>query len=861
MSAEMITKIYIGYFDRAPDPVGLDYWVGRFNDGMSLQEIAQSFSEQPESTNKYPYLATPNIASPDTFLSTVYANLFERTPDAEGLAYWKGQITSGRPIGEIIFDIINGATNTDAGQDLAILGNKTTVAYDWALSAADVAGLNYEENTSAQQAAADALDGSAADWASSGYVTTKEASTDEYFDSSNPVPGNTFVLTTGADSADASFFNAPVNVAPSTGTNVQTLSSVDTLTGTGDADVLTAVLNGTEAAGTAPMMTGIETVNLQSINAAGSIFSGMNATGITTLGVSGVVNSDLLIRDLAALTEINITGTDEDADLTVQFNNSVVSGTEDAVTLNLMGVGNGTPVSAVYTNDINIRGNTAGGIETLNISSTGSASRINSLGSDASVVAAAITDDSVVTKVNLTGDQDLTIQSELYGVTTFDASAFKGKLAVTFTDDTGDAKDVTVTGGEGDDTIGFLTGLTSKDTVDGGAGDNDTLAITGANGTTLGTVDGAIKVSNVEALAIAGSTAGNSTLDFDVFSAPAELKSVEVTGSDTSNRNVTLTDVQASSYTLKVEDDGAGGANDLGTVTIDLKDTTGLADKIAVNLVNDDQSAQFLVTEVDAQGIELMTLDASKKDADAFDQITVATLDADQLTALTITGDSDLTITNALDNLVKNVDASASTGDITLTAGVAEFKAAGGAGKDIFTSAGASFSDGVAGTSFAGGADADTFKYIDADASLTGANLTTAAASTNGGVNEILTITDMDFGSDSASGTVDKIDLSALTVLGADADSSITIVNGGAVEALSGANLGAAVNTLVNAGTLLDGTGTIAIGGLFSFGSNTYFIATSGATVNDDFGAVANSDIIINVTGYSGSLDASDIVV
>ena len=131
MSKEMITKIYIGYFDRAPDPAGLQYWVNRFNDGMSLQDIAQSFSEQPESTNKYPYLANPSVASSDTFLNTVYTNLFERTPDTAGLDYWKGQLSSGRPVGEIIFDIINGATDGSAGNDATILANKTTVAADW----------------------------------------------------------------------------------------------------------------------------------------------------------------------------------------------------------------------------------------------------------------------------------------------------------------------------------------------------------------------------------------------------------------------------------------------------------------------------------------------------------------------------------------------------------------------------------------------------------------------------------------------------------------------------------------------------------------------------------------------------------
>ena len=657
--------------------------------------------------------------------------------------------------------------------------------------------------------------------------------------------------------------NAPVAVAPQTGNNVQTLNSTDKIVGSSaSTDVLTAVLNNTEAAGVTPTMSGIETVKLSVT--AGSIFSGANSTGIKALEVSGSANANLTVRDLAELTSVTVSGTDEDASLSVLFNNDVISGTEDEITLNLSGVGAGTPVSAGYTNDINVRGNTAGGVETLNVVTSGSASRVSSLGSDASVTNAPITDDSVVSKISLTGDQNLTIEDELYGVETFDASTFTGAVDVTFTDDAGDAKDVTATGGTGNDSFNFLTALTKDDTVDGGDGD-DSLTITGAGGANLGTTEGAIKVSNVESLTIntpVGATTTD-TLDFDVFANPAEFASVTVRGADTNNDNVTLTDVQASTYNLKISDNAIGGANDLGTVTIDLKDTSGLADNVAVNLVNDDQNAAFLVTEVDAQGIELMTLDASKEDSDAFDQINLTTLDGDALTALTITGDSDLTIANALDNLVKNVDGSASSGELNITAGVAEFNGKGGSGDDTFTSAGATFVDGTAGTSFTGGAGEDTFKYVTADATITGANITTAAASTNGGINEILTITDFNAGSGGASGTVDKIDLSGIA--GFNGDTTITVVNGGAVEALSGANLGDAVNSLVNAGTLLDaGAANTTIAGLFSFGGDTFFIASSGTTVGDNFGAIndaTDADLLINVTGITGTLDASDIIV
>ena len=118
-----ITKLYVGYYDRAPDPEGLNYWIGQANTGMSLLAIAQSFSVQVESTRLYSFLASPLTSSADSFLNSVYQNLFNRPIDAEGLNYWKGELANGKPVGRMIVDIISGAQ----GADKTIVDNKTTV--------------------------------------------------------------------------------------------------------------------------------------------------------------------------------------------------------------------------------------------------------------------------------------------------------------------------------------------------------------------------------------------------------------------------------------------------------------------------------------------------------------------------------------------------------------------------------------------------------------------------------------------------------------------------------------------------------------------------------------------------------------
>lgn len=141
---ELISQIYVGYFNRAPDPEGFAYWIGRYNDGMSAAAIAQSYSVQAESTSNYPYLANPGSVSSTNFITAVYANLFNRTPDAEGLAYWESQLASGGAVGPMILDIINGAVTAP---DKTILNNKVAAGIDWVSDAEIISEFVY--NTAA----------------------------------------------------------------------------------------------------------------------------------------------------------------------------------------------------------------------------------------------------------------------------------------------------------------------------------------------------------------------------------------------------------------------------------------------------------------------------------------------------------------------------------------------------------------------------------------------------------------------------------------------------------------------------------------------------------------------------------------
>lgn len=150
---EILTQVYIAYYNRAPDPLGFQFWIDLFDGGMSLVDIARDFATQTESFAVYPFLETPDEAGIQTFLTAVYENLFNRLPDDAGLNFWTNVILDGvMPVGDVVLEIIEGAQETD----VATLANKVDVAEHWLDCASD--DPNYEQSDAATAASRAALD-------------------------------------------------------------------------------------------------------------------------------------------------------------------------------------------------------------------------------------------------------------------------------------------------------------------------------------------------------------------------------------------------------------------------------------------------------------------------------------------------------------------------------------------------------------------------------------------------------------------------------------------------------------------------------------------------------------------------------
>lgn len=112
---ESFVELYIAYFDRAPDALGLNFWGTAHANGMSLAEIASEFLKQDETKDMYP--ADQTVLD---FATTVYANVLGRTPDQDGLNFWVGHLESGSVTKDtFILEVLKGVKatpSTDAAQ-------------------------------------------------------------------------------------------------------------------------------------------------------------------------------------------------------------------------------------------------------------------------------------------------------------------------------------------------------------------------------------------------------------------------------------------------------------------------------------------------------------------------------------------------------------------------------------------------------------------------------------------------------------------------------------------------------------------------------------------------------------------------
>jgi hypothetical protein len=121
-----IVDLYNAELNRAPDALGLAYWAAKLSDGMSLTDIAESFYSSAEGSALRP--VPPSNAA---LVADAYVNILGRPGEAEGQAYWIGELESGRLTpATFLLAFVQGVT----GEDVATLVAKETMGVYYAVT-------------------------------------------------------------------------------------------------------------------------------------------------------------------------------------------------------------------------------------------------------------------------------------------------------------------------------------------------------------------------------------------------------------------------------------------------------------------------------------------------------------------------------------------------------------------------------------------------------------------------------------------------------------------------------------------------------------------------------------------------------
>ena len=85
----MAYRLYQAAFNRTPDQGGLGFQMKALDDGLNIAQVAANFIASPEFTATYGALDNTK------FVTQLYANVLHRAPDASGLAFHVGNLSTG----------------------------------------------------------------------------------------------------------------------------------------------------------------------------------------------------------------------------------------------------------------------------------------------------------------------------------------------------------------------------------------------------------------------------------------------------------------------------------------------------------------------------------------------------------------------------------------------------------------------------------------------------------------------------------------------------------------------------------------------------------------------------------------------
>ncbi|PNV84561.1 MAG: hypothetical protein C0627_00210 [Sulfurimonas sp.] len=826
VTRQQVAELYVATFNRAPDAAGLDYWVN--DSGLTIEEIAQSFFDQPETQTLYPTGTTDTA-----FVTSIYTNLFNRAPDADGLAYWVADLTAGTSRSVMIEAMKNGAIGTDA----TIIANKATVG----LYVADTLGLNLTDFS---------LSAVTDDAAT---VTTVQATADTY------VP-QTFTLTTGTETITGTANNDTINGVVSTLTSAKTFDTTDIVDGGEGTDTFNITLNSghTGMTGTGAV-SNVENINLTNAGTVARTFDTTGITGVTKYNIdatTGLVN----LTDLASTPEVALSNYTNTGSFSTAFATGAaeLTGATDAITFTISGLGTveDTTTTAVEQKVVTA---TLTDIETVNINATGD-----------NVIALAGTDMKALT---VAGAGNVNVTSVATTTTSFDGSASTGNITV---DTTNTAATLTsISTGSGNDAVTFdeVDGSATTELI-GGAG-TDTLTLNSNGGVVQYAMSGFETVALGTVCTAALTMSGTNTSDLTTISTKStvtqnvslvNMGAIDLTVNSLGDTDTASTissnhtgstvlnyTADAASVTAKTAQTPDGDLSFSGSAALTVNvgayidqttsDITAAAATSLVVNVASGKDAAATPAELTVFGSDVTVAEATSIEVNATGKITGANIIAAKAKSATITNGANaatLDIDGALIETLtvtsgKAFDASGSTltgvqvADLTANDGVLDFNGEALSALSSLTVAGSGVTNTTAGTT----ASSADFGTLGGDNAY---NLSITATGLKGGFD---------------AGTVNTGAGYDITIDGSGIAAATAATNALVIGAIGGVTEGANV-TVTTAGTAgvvnlstIDATGTVTL--------------TNSSTGTFDVGDVDAAAVAIDTSNTTGAVTIANV--
>lgn len=234
-TATEIQALYVAYFNRPADVLGLQFWLDRANQpGKSADTVANEFSNSKEYRDLYANKTSGEI------VDAIYMNLFGRHAETAGLVYWALKLDKGElNIGNVARIISTSAQN----EDKIAIDSKVDAASQFTASLTDAAEILGYSGDAANAVAktwlagvkdADTLAAATTDAALDAVSAQAVAAHDGVVN----VPKN-LVLTAGVDNLVGGVANDTITGTYDPVTGLHGLSGLDTIDGGAGVDTLT----------------------------------------------------------------------------------------------------------------------------------------------------------------------------------------------------------------------------------------------------------------------------------------------------------------------------------------------------------------------------------------------------------------------------------------------------------------------------------------------------------------------------------------------------------------------------------------------------------------------------------------------